>query len=695
MPLFRVFLTTALLLAVPVTAIAQPATGASDDLSAEADTLNVPADVEAETAAEAEAAEVPAPRAASAAAEGPTWKAGDALQVAILKEITARKRRTRDADMSRRLDELGTLYANGFAGPLWVGADGATERARKVTDELSRADEWGLDPDAYRVNLPDYGLYMDGEKARYELEFALNVLKYVDHARRGRFRPTEMSLWYESASNKTDHMELLRVLETTAAPADLLVAQHPQHEGFNNLRRVYLARKWPDRFPLEPVAEETAEKTPERIVLDYGDAVTRGKRHPQIPLLRARLKVPADSATDEDLYDRELMEAVNSFMRTQGWRRKHVYDDKVRTALNGANGVEGDRRRSKTRVSLDDIVANMEKWRWLPRDLGSMHIWNNLPSFRTQVVKDGRVIHEERIIIGKTETQTPVFSDTMTHVVFKPQWGVPNSIKIKSLLPSLAGGDLDVLRRRGMQIQFDNKVVSPSRYDWGRTDIRSIPIVMSAGSSNPLGRVKFMFPNHHAVYMHDTPDRDLFNSSTRLFSHGCIRVRDPIRFAEVILGETSNWNDSQVAAHLASRSKENNRVDLDRKVGVHNTYFTVLADGRGELETLPDIYGHDKRIKQALSGTSLTVIARSDPARIHKQKIDEIAANRTTVAYNKKTRRSPQPAPSFFGNAWALGGPEPAYAYNPPKPAYKKKNKQKKRRSHVWSVNPWAPYGRE
>ncbi|MBU2583611.1 MAG: L,D-transpeptidase family protein [Alphaproteobacteria bacterium] len=610
------------------------------------------------------------------------WTADKTFQVSILKNITARKSKTRDEDRSARLDELGTLYAADFQGPLWLNGDRLTDRAREALTELRRANEWALDPADYEITTPANGFLDEAERAQFEVDFSLNLLKYADHARRGRFRPSEMSLWYERASNGLDYMDFLRRVAAKDSPAALIAAQHPQHEGFKNLRQVYLQRVFPDRF--KPGPSKSEDRQPKPIVLDYGDSVRRGQRHPQIAMLRDRLKVPAASAAEAELYDVDVMNAVNDFMRTQGWRRKHVYDNKVRKALNGATGATT--RKTNRQINLDDIVANMEKWRWLPRELGDIYVWNNLPSYKTRVIKRNHVIHEERIIIGKTKTQTPVFSDTMTHVVFKPQWGVPGSIKVKSLLPRLASGDLDVLRRRGMRVQYgDDKIVSPSKINWNRTDITTIPIVMGAGSSNPLGRVKFMFPNHHSVYMHDTPDRHLFQNSERLFSHGCIRVRDPVRFAEVILGETTNWTTTDVDQHLASRAKENNRIDLGQKVSVHNTYFTVMADADGKIETLPDIYGHDKRIKDVLAGKSLKLIAANDPARLQKQEIEQLARAPPAV----KTHRQRGSGTIQYEAAYGLGGP-PAW-YIPPKPkkVYKKKKKSK---PHNWSLHPYQNY---
>ncbi len=622
-----------------------------------------------------------APTAQTAEPAAVAWKDDRQLQVELLKEITTRRRLSRDDDERRLFDELGTLYASAYEGPVWIENDAPNQRTEQALDEFRRADEWALNPADYAFELPAYRLENTADKARFEIDFTLDVLKYVDHARHGRFRPSEMSLWYERANDSNSHLALLKQLATAHDVGALLVAQQPTHEGFKRLRQAYLHRKFPERFA---APRRIAENKPKKIHLDYGSSIRRGQRNPQIELLRRRLKVPASEDLNADLYDRELMHAVNRFMKTQGWRRKYVYDNKVRRALNDANGSS--KTKKSRSVSIDDIVANMEKWRWLPRDLGDLYIWNNLPTYQTQVVKNGKVIHQERIIIGKTNTQTPVFSDTMTHVIFKPQWGIPNSIKIKSLLPRLAGGDLDVLRRRGMQIQFDNnKVVSPSRYNWSKTDIRSIPIVMGAGPSNPLGRVKFMFPNHHAVYMHDTPDKHLFKNSKRTFSHGCIRVRDPLRLAEVLLGESSSWSRDMVDDQLRRRAPENDRIDLERKIQVHNVYFTVMVDENGKFETLPDIYGHDRRIKQALAGKSLKLIARNDPARLQKREMENISRNRPTYIASNEPQFEQAPSGFFGSNQYGLGGP----AYAQP---YKKPKKYKKSTYNAFQINPYSPY---
>jgi len=557
---------------------------------------------------------------------------------------------------------------------------------------VTRAEEWGLDPSAFTRNLPASVARTPEEMAIAEVEISLAALTYAQQARGGRLDPSELSLWFERAKVEVSAFDLMRAMRA-GEPAKVLTEQHPTHEQFHLLRQAYLKQKYPERF-----TEPEPAQQPKPIDFVYGPRIKQGQRHEQVALLRERLNVPADEPEDQDLYDSDLAKAVRRFMRTQGWRNKSVFDNEVREAL---NAPQSERAAKPKKIPLELIVANMEKWRWLPRELGALHIWNNLPAYTTELRRDGQVLFSERIIIGKEDTQTPVFSDQMTHVIFKPEWGVPSSIKIKSLLPNLAAGDYSVLDRRGMRIQHEGREISPARYNWAKTDIRDVPIVMGAGPSNPLGRIKFMFPNHHAVYMHDTPDKHLFDNSQRSFSHGCIRVRNPVGFAEAILREAAGWPPEDVAAQLSRTAEENHRIDLATPIPVHNTYFTVIASADGKLTTQKDIYGHDKRIMHALEGRSLKAIAASDPARAQKSEMERLAKEGSSYAYAAEDD-------AFFSYQGYSGGyrggyggyrvrqynNEGYYSYSSGASygsgsgsQYKQKSKPKK---HTWSLNPFA-----
>jgi hypothetical protein len=179
-----------------------------------------------------------------------------------------------------------------------------------------------------------------------------------------------------------------------------------------------------------------------------------------------------------------------------------------------------------------------------------------------------------------------------------------------------------------MRISLKGKMADPEAHDWSRVDIRKVPIVQEPGDDNPLGHMKFMFPNKHDVYMHDTPAKNLFNNATRMNSSGCIRVRNPKKFASLLFNEGGGGDAADVDRLSSSRGDDNNKIDLDRAIPVHNVYFTAMVDEGGKVRTLTDIYGHDARIAAVLiDGRSVADVAADDPALKLKERIDELATS--------------------------------------------------------------------
>lgn len=543
----------------------------------------------------------------------------DPLRSAILQEIVRLKSRAADARLDDLIDQLGGLYGSEMAGPFWVGERDFLPKARVVAAEILKSDEYAID--ARQFQIPEMEPGSVEELAAGEVKLTLALLDYASAAYGGRFNPHDISLWLDHKPSPPEAGELLKAVSTALDPAAQLRALHPTHPQFERLRQAYLEATG-RRAPRQ------AESQPQPI--EPGPRIRVGEDHADVALVRARLGVPAVGVA-VSYFDNDLADAVQEFMRTQGKRSRRVIDNNVRAAFNAPL--------ARPRMpDLRKIEANMLRWRWMPRDLGRVHVWNNLPEFQTRLVRDGQVVHSERIIIGQTDSQTPVFSDKMDHIVFKPQWGVPNSMKVTDLLPRLRGGDTGVLARRGMRIVKDGKTIEPSRISWSKVDIRYLSIVQGPGDGNPLGELKFMFPNHHSVYMHDTTSRHLFSSTERTFSHGCIRLRNPRRFAEVIFAEVQTWDPNLVKELLAPRAEQNRHVTLDKPIDVHNVYFTLVADENGRFTEFKDIYGHDRRISDALSGKSLQWIASSDPARLQKQRVEEIERNSRGVSYEGPKR---------------------------------------------------------
>lgn len=283
-------------------------------------------------------------------------------------------------------------------------------------------------------------------------------------------------------------------------------------------------------------------------------------------------------------------------------------------------------------LTVERVLFNMEQWRWMPDDLGRLHVMVNIPEFQLRMVKDGQVIHTERVVTGSVANQTPIFSKEMQTVVFQPGWGVPASIKVKEMLPGLLAGR-DPVGGRGYRMSYRGREVSAGSIDWRRVDIRQVSIVQPPGPSNALGMVKFLFPNKHDVYMHDTPSKGLFNADMRAFSHGCVRVRNPMRFAELIFAETGGWSPQRVASLV--RGKPENQVPVPGQINVHITYFTVMVDDGGKVHTYRDIYGHEARVQGGLEGRIAQVARKSqDLGAVRTSLINRTSSRRVATAWD-------------------------------------------------------------
>ncbi len=291
------------------------------------------------------------------------------------------------------------------------------------------------------------------------------------------------------------------------------------------------------------------------------------------------------------------------------------------------------------------IVVNMERWRWLPDDLGAFHVWDNVPEQVTRVFHDGKVTLKERIVVGKTDTPTPIFSARMQFVIFHPSWGVPEGIKTNELAPMLrraqansssgwlfgdsGNGPSRALARHELRVYQGGREINPDRINWATTDPRQFQFTQPPSAKNVLGVVKFRFPNKFDVYMHDTTERHLFSRSPRLYSHGCMRVENPLKLAETILGYDKGWGREKVAAMVARGSTTD--VTLEKTVPVHIVYFTASVDEAGRLVTFSDPYGIDTRVATALAGKSVAIAsAKAEPDA-------EPAAAKTRDPQAKKT----------------------------------------------------------
>ena len=233
------------------------------------------------------------------------------------------------------------------------------------------------------------------------------------------------------------------------------------------------------------------------------------------------------------------------------------------------------------------LELNLERWRWLPEELGERFVMVNIPAFRLQAFEGGAPALEMRVITGKTEDPTPILADQMTHVIFSPYWNIPPTIAREEWMPKLSQNP-NYLAEHGVEVVKGSRVVDPSRVDWNDGDLR---LRQRPGATNALGLVKFAFPNRYNVYLHDTPNDSAFHQASRDLSHGCVRVEKPLELAEWVLKGQSEWTREKIDAAMHAGTEKH--VKLAKPIPVYLIYQTAWVDDDGQLKFLDDLYGHD------------------------------------------------------------------------------------------------------
>jgi len=352
-----------------------------------------------------------------------------------------------------------------------------------------------------------------------------------------------------------------------------LESYHPNHPQFVGLLK-----------RLHELRDMTARS---QVRIPDGDVIEPGDTHPHVPLVRKRLNVPDTEAAQT--YDETLAAMIRTFQQRNGLHVDGLIGPATRRALNRSPAEK-----------IDIIRVNLERWRWFPNDLGDRHIRVNVPEYVVRVVQKGETVFEERIVVGKPRHATPSFSDEMELVVFNPYWNVPYSITKNEIIP-IAQRNPSYLSRQNFQVLWrGRRQVDPYEVDWDRVDASKVRLRQSPGRGNALGEVKFLFPNKHAVYLHDTPSKHLFNRSQRAYSHGCMRVRNPRDFAEAIM-RTEGWSKQSISRAI---ERGNNRaIRLKQNLPVHITYMTAAVNGDGVVRFFADIYKHDDRMMTALKSS--------------------------------------------------------------------------------------------
>ncbi|HEY8268597.1 MAG TPA: L,D-transpeptidase family protein [Xanthobacteraceae bacterium] len=452
--------------------------------------------------------------------------------------------------------------------PLWVEKGAETARATAAFAYLRGIEADGLDPADYPM--PNFKAIADADGlAEAELKFTAAIFDFARHAQTGRVhfsRITYDILYYPTAPEPA---EVLARIAGARNMAEALDGYQPPHDAYKALKakladaRGRAADVGPKPIPGGPLLKVDLKKP---------------MRDARVALLRERLGVPGD-----DTYDKPLAEAVKKF---QTQRKLSPTGNLNQATIDALNPPRRER-------DADVIIANMERWRWAPRDLGKVHVIVNIPDYTLKVVRDNQMVWNTRIVVGKPgNLATPITSAYMTHITVNPTWNVPPSIIQNEYLPALQQ-DPQAMDRIGLKLT--------------RNPDGTIHIYQPPGDNNALGRIRFNFPNKFLVYQHDTPDKKLFTLDKRAFSHGCMRVLDPVKYAEVLLSialPKEGYTQDRIRKMFGPGEVD---IRLPSQIPVHLTYQSAFVDEAGKLQIREDVYGRDARLLAVLKSSERRV----------------------------------------------------------------------------------------
>ena len=525
----------------------------------------------------------------------PTFE-GEVVQV-VLSSLSSDPKQSKDLAKSE-LEALQKFYAAEGRNPLWVSSTGLSVNAQAIVAEFRNAGDYGLRPSDYKTRIDDSTSKTPDALAKLELELSMTALIYARHAKGGRTSPNLVGLQLTETPAVLDPLQVLNELSLAADPAAYLRSLHPQHPQFIQLREKLLELR----------NNQNAGSGPK---IPDGPVLKTGVSHPHVALLRKRLDVSSTaegpSGDEAKRFDVALDEAVKAFQGQNGLTADGVVGAGTRRVLNGRTPDQ----------LMTKILMNMDRWRWLPDELGGkagIYVWANIPELRVRAVQGSETVFSEKAIVGLVSHKTPVFSDQMEWIELHPIWFVPNSIKVSDILPSLRRPTSTVMERYNLRVNCGRYGSNYKAIDWNTIDIRQCSFSQPPGKKSVLGDFKFKFPNKHSVYMHDTHDHSLFKQTQRTFSHGCIRVQRPRQLAEVLLKHDKGMSAERIGEILDGPTQLH-KEELNQPIPVHITYFTALFDEQGKFTNWPDYYGHDKRLAAAMSGKSHNIAEASAPKK--------------------------------------------------------------------------------
>lgn len=516
----------------------------------------------------------------------------EAIRIELINKAT----KIRAVDVERKAI-LAFYTANQFK-PIWTAGGHVMPRAVSMLKAMSKAGDDGLVAKNYLPtglssfdNVEEMIVNDPVATARFDIALTVATLKYARQMSGGQFDPNRLSLYNDIKPQTVSADAAMKVIGYSPFPESYIATLAPQN---------------PQYAVFKSAISKLSDGGNKSVEIASGPDLKVGNTDERITEIRSRLQTlgvssaELDSKSDPMIFDKKLVATVKKFQAASKIKATGIINAVTLAALNADHSGEERQR----------LVFNMERLRWLPKNLGARYVFVNQPAYEVNVMDHGTVAWNSRVIIGKPMNQTYSFYDQIETVVFNPSWGVPASIIINEYGPK-SRKDPSYLDRNGFKIKDSNgDQISSRDIDWwGIGQAPKFGVQQPPGSDNALGELKFLFPNSHDIYMHDTPTKNLFTDSTRAYSHGCVRVQNPREFASVLL----NMSQEDVAKNLGPKAQKSKKADpteafvdshsvnLAQKVPVYLTYFTAWTDQSGKIQYYNDIYGRDAAMEKALA----------------------------------------------------------------------------------------------
>jgi murein L,D-transpeptidase YcbB/YkuD len=591
------------------TAVPTPDTALPPPLTAK-DVTSTPAATPAAEPAKTEPKTEPAKTASEPATTAASATGDSAVADQLRQTITGKL----DRIVSRKADRDGVeaFYKARDYAPLWVNSGAATERAKAAMAYLGQADTVGLDPADFPA--PDFKSAVTAETlAEDELKLTAAVLTYARQAQIGRIHFTRVSADIQFDLVAPEPAKVLAKLAEDGDAAKALDSYNPPQAEFKALReKLAELRK---NGGVQAKAED--DKKQDLVKVPEGKLLRPGMKDARVVVLRKRLDVTGDK--ENPLYDDAVRDAVKTF------QTENDIDVDGNLGPNTVRALNGEKKVARTPAAdpVDTVIVNMERWRWLPRDLGDPHVIVNIPDYTLTLWNDDKVYWHTKIVVGKPGKSTPLLSAEMKFITVNPTWNVPPSIIENEYLPALQQ-DPQALDRIGLKLTQDAD--------------GTIHIAQPPGAGNALGRIRFNFPNKFLVYQHDTPDKYLFAKEERAFSHGCMRVQNPLTYGEKLLSlvlPQEHYTEARLEKMFGGNEIN---INFPKNIWVHLTYQTAFVDDSGKLVLRKDVYGRDQRMIQILKGS--------------ERKVADIAIERAPNSSSKPVR---MPVGMYGGSGYSGG----------------------------------------